>query len=538
MNKHFFKFLKINKKIIKKHSTSSKNIFLIDRGTYWPAFSMAIATAALNKKYKCNVLIFSEKNNSNIIKFYKSFGFEDYYFGLRYFFLITKLDIFISSIILSLNAIINIKIKNFTWFIRKFKVENICIGDLVYDEYIRFNHCYINPKIDLKFLKILFLTIFKTKNFLKFLKKYQPKLIFVTTSGKAGNVGIAIRVGIYKKIKIIELSANTKKQNNYILHDYSRLKYGRNRILQNKEKYREFKKYTEKSNNKTLNRFISKRSIALNELNKDKSKVKFILNVTSLPGQGNMRRFKDNISKKLFNRDQLLKKFSFKKNKITKIILIAPHAFSDAPHDNGLDMIFNDYYSHFKETVTYINTNIKNREILWLVKPHPASKHYKENGIVENFVKKLKNKNILICPKNISSHNLTLICDNAVTLRGTVGLEFACQGKYSITAGFASYSNLGFTLEPKNKDQYFYYLKNITNIPKLNKKQTLKAKKILYFFETKKQDNRLENSKVYSEFIDNNDKSFFCKKLIDNFKNMNSIENDPYYKDIANKFVV
>ena len=86
MNKHFFKFLKINKKIIKKHSTSSKNIFLIDRGTYWPAFSMAIATAALNKKYKCNVLIFSEKNNSNIIKFYKSFGFEDYYFGLRYFF--------------------------------------------------------------------------------------------------------------------------------------------------------------------------------------------------------------------------------------------------------------------------------------------------------------------------------------------------------------------------------------------------------------------------------------------------------------------
>ena len=63
-------------------------------------------------------------------------------------------------------------------------------------------------------------------------------------------------------------------------------------------------------------------------------------------------------------------------------------------------------------------------------------------------------------------------------------------------------------------------------------------KKVLYFLETRKQEDRLENSNIFNEFIDNSDQSFFCKKLIDNFENISSFENDPYYKDVANKFVI
>ena len=61
MNKYYYKFLKINKKIIKTYKNPNKNIFLIDRGRFWHSFQSAVAAAALNKKYKCNVLIFSEK---------------------------------------------------------------------------------------------------------------------------------------------------------------------------------------------------------------------------------------------------------------------------------------------------------------------------------------------------------------------------------------------------------------------------------------------------------------------------------------------
>ena len=528
MNKYYYKFLKINKKIIKKYNNSNKNIFLIDRGRFWHSFQSAVAAAALNKKYKCNFLIFSEKKkDSEIIQFYKSFGFEDYYPGLSFIFLIKKLHIFIKSIIISLIVIINIKINNFSWLIREFKIDNINIGDLIYDEYIRYDHSFIVPKVDIKFIKILFVTIFKVKNFIELLKKYRPKLIFTTTSGKAANVGIATRVGVYKKIKIIELSNNTKKLNHFIVHDHSRVFYGKNRMLQKKKIFNEFIKYTKNLNSKMLDKFIL-----------DRSKGNFILNVTSLPGSGDMKRAKKHKSNFIFNRDQLLKKISLNKNKITKIVLIAPHAFSDSPHDNGLDMIFDDYYSHFKETLLFINDKINKKNILWLVKSHPASNHYKENGIVENLVKKLSNENIKMCPKNISSHNLTLICDNAVTLKGTVGLEFACQGKYSITGGFAAYSNLGFSLHASNKHKYFSNLEKISNLPKLNSKQILKAKKVLYYLETKKQEDRLENSNIFTEFIDNNDQSFFCKKLIDNFENITSFENDPYYKDVANKFVI
>ena len=62
MNKNFEKFLKINKKIYKEHKKSNKFIFVIDRGRYPHAFQSAIAASALNKKYKSNVLIFTEKN--------------------------------------------------------------------------------------------------------------------------------------------------------------------------------------------------------------------------------------------------------------------------------------------------------------------------------------------------------------------------------------------------------------------------------------------------------------------------------------------
>ena len=71
-----------------------------------------------------------------------------------------------------------------------------------------------------------------------------------------------------------------------------------------------------------------------------------------------------------------------------------------------------------------------------------------------------------------------------ITLRGSIGLEFACQGKYSIIAGIAHYSNLGLSLEPKIK-KYFSFIKNIMSIKKLKEAQSLKAKKVLYYFETK-----------------------------------------------------
>ena len=528
MNKYFEKFLKINKKIYKEYEKSNKSIFVIDRGRFPHAFQLAIAALALNKKYKSNVLIFSEKKqDSEIIDFYKSFGFKNYYFGLSIKFLVTKFSLIIKTILKSIRAIILIKFFGFEKFINNFKIKDIYVGDLIYDQSIRLEHRYLNPKVDLKFIQILFVTIFKTYDFLIFFKKLKPKLIFTGTSGKAANVGIATRIGAIKKVKVIELSISQRVDSYYIIHDYFRIKYGKNLVLQKKVKTREFINYTKKKSTKFLNQFIYKRS-----------KANTVFNLTG------PKDLKNDKSKIFLNKDKLLRKINIYKNeKIRKIVLIAPHAFSDAPHDSGLDMVFADYYSHLKETLLFINQEADTKNILWLVKPHPSSEVYNENGIVERLVKKIGNSKIIMCPKNLSSFNLTFICDHVITLRGSIGLEFACQRKYSITAGIAHYSNLGLSLQPRNKKKYFSLIKNIMSIQKLSEAQSLKAKKVLYYFETKKQHNLLKNSNIFHEFISKvvisrDQRKMFSKKLIQNYKRIASFENDPYYKDIIKKFKI
>ena len=526
MNKHFQKFLSINKKITEEYKKSNKFIFVIDRGRYPHAFHLAVAASALSKKYKYNTIIFSEKKKNNaIIDFYKSFGFRNFYFGIKFVYLMTKFNIVIKTLLNSIKAIFIIKYFGFDEFINKFKIKGINIGDLIYDQSIRLKHRYLNPKTDLTFVKILLVTIFKTYDFLFLFEKLKPKVVLVSTSGKAGNVGITTRIGAYKKIKVIELSNSQRNECYYIIHNYFRIQFGKNLMLQKKAKSKEFIDYTKNVDDRFLRNFFN-----------DRSKATAILNMT---GPNDL---KNNKSKIFINRDQLLEKIKFKENKeIKKIILIAPHAFSDAPHDNGLDMIFSDYYSHLKETLSFINQEADTKNIVWLVKPHPSSTVYNENGIVENLVKKLGNEKILMCPKNLSSYNMSFICDNVITLRGTIGLEFACQGKYSITAGIAPYSNLGLSLQPKSKKKYFYLIKNIIKLKKFSKAKSTKAMKILYFFETKRQHHRLKNSNIFQEAditISSDESKIFSKKLIQNYKNQISFEHDSYYKDIIKKFKI
>ena len=78
---------------------------------------------------------------------------------------------------------------------------------------------------------------------------------------------------------------------------------------------------------------------------------------------------------------------------------------------------------------------------------------------------------------------LTQICDAVVTGRGTVGLEFACEGKISILAGFAPYSDFKITKRAFSKQQYFKFLKNTDFKKKISNKKKLIARKILYVFE-------------------------------------------------------
>ena len=66
---------------------------------------------------------------------------------------------------------------------------------------------------------------------------------------------------------------------------------------------------------------------------------------------------------------------------------------------------------------------------LWIIKPHPSSYFFNEDGLVKRYFNQFKKKNIVLCPSNISTSLILKVADKIVTSRGTIGLEAACLGK-------------------------------------------------------------------------------------------------------------
>jgi len=97
------------------------------------------------------------------------------------------------------------------------------------------------------------------------------------------------------------------------------------------------------------------------------------------------------------------------------------------------------------------------------------------------------------CPSHIvfldressfNSRSLLNCADAVITVLGTAGMEFAALGAIpSILAGVTYYSGFGFTIEPKNQDEYFKTLDSIENIGRLTKEQQDMARRVFLYIE-------------------------------------------------------
>lgn len=518
MSKYFLEFLKINKDIISQQKNFKGYALIIDRKRYAAAIYSSLAAVAVSSKYNLKTIVVTDNLKSNFKKFYESFGFKKFFVGFSYYSVLNDIFVLLNSLTIFLAIIPKIKINGFEWFINEFKVKNIKIGDLIYDSYVRKGGRYLNPKIDTYFLNILFKGIFRAVNIYKIISLYSPKYIFVSTAAYAGNDGIALRIGVEKKIKVIETGPY-----NYYKYDKRNIFFGKYNLFSQGKK------------EEVLNSNIS-----LNKLNLFlKNRLKGNL-YTAQTAQRDLKIANQN--KILFNREKLLKKFNLNNSKIDKIILFAPHCFSDSPHGNGIFFIFRDYYHQFVETLSHINKD-KKPNILWLIRPHPSSGWFEEEGSVEQLMSKYSNNKLIrLCRVDmINTSDLVKICDHVITGRGNIGLEFACNGKYPILAGTAPYTGLGFTIESKNKKKYFEKLSNIKKIKKLNAKKTLQAKKATYFLE-----NNFFNTLRFSKILDEQilregtkagkqgDDFIFCNKLIRKLKKKTFYQ-DVFYKDLLKK---
>ena len=207
-----------------------------------------------------------------------------------------------------------------------------------------------------------------------------------------------------------------------------------------------------------------------------------------------------------------------KLNKNYPIVLILAHELTDGNLVNKWNIFQNDMF-FLKETLIKIK---KIKKINWIIKPHPSEEFFNSKittyTLFDNYSPNFKN--IRLLPKNYIIKNPEKIYHCAITSHGTAGYEYPSFGIPTIICGDAPYSQLGFNLEPKNKNEYFLLLDEIEYLKRLNKIQITKSKLFYYLF------NELfvvKNPLMYETDITMKyDKEKFWFKSISYLKNINN----------------
>ena len=438
---------------------SKNNILFVDRQRESSAYLFSLFASAVNRKYKKKVFLLSDKSeNDQIIKSYKNLGLKNFLVGVNKIQYLKNMKMFLSSIFISLFCVLKIRSSGFFWFINNYKVNNILYGDLIYDTYIRFNHKYTNPKLDLKFVKLLIVSTFRTKLILDLITKYKIKIVIVGTEHYSFNSGVALRIAASKRIKNYTARLNINKDFEILEYDSSNILYGYN-SLKTKKIQKIFNNFTP-SKNEVEKFYINRKKF---------NSVNFY-------------------TKKTFKRANKGSGINFinrilSKKKDNKVILYASHALSDSTHTLGVKFSFQDYYNQFLETLNYVFKN--DNKNIWIFRCHPSSNLNGERLKLFDLIKKYKKENIIFCPINVPVKKLYNICDLVVTGRGTIGLEFICEGKQAILSGVPRYAHKNLNLNCCSEIKHYFKLINkLDRLGAVNSNKSYLAKKILYFYES------------------------------------------------------
>jgi hypothetical protein len=153
-------------------------------------------------------------------------------------------------------------------------------------------------------------------------------------------------------------------------------------------------------------------------------------------------------SGKVYERGDLLASLGTSADR--KIGFVLSHVFVDSPHLSS-SMLHNDYYDWLVAT---IDACAQSENMVWIIKPHPSSALYGEEGMVERLVRESAARNVFVCPPDLNTRSLATCSDVIVTVHGTAGLEFACLGKPVILAGTPFYAGFGFAHEPQTQEAF------------------------------------------------------------------------------------
>jgi len=473
MKKKIFKYLKnlliknkfkiFNRRNFENKFENSNSKVLIEFNAFhYTHCYMSIITSYFVKMYSANLIAFNNHKLSSTsfedsltrkIKWFFGKIFKLKFFGIYSSFGVTdfidpigrKKDYKEASKIYN-NLISNIKKKS---DVTKIQIDNILLGDLIYDGYLKL---YSLETLDfnlIKFKKYLYNFILLYLYWKNYLINNNVKCIIGVHSVYA--YGIIYRIAFSKKIDVFTTMAGRVFRLDYSnQYNYDEYKFFKDIFL----KFTEHEKKRFRNYSKTL---INKRLDG-----KVGNDIKELIT-----------------TKSAFSKFYDKNKNVLSKNKKIKI-LIATHQLGDVCNFWG-----ENFFSDFYEWLKFLSKLSKETDYEWYIKDHPYYsdlKYAKSLDRTAELTRKLvkENNKLIYIPSDISHHQIIEEkIDFVLTIYGTIAFEYAY---FKIPVILATKNcpmyKCNMNICPSNLDEYENTLRNLENVKlKINEEDVLD-----YFF--------------------------------------------------------
>ena len=156
--------------------------------------------------------------------------------------------------------------------------------------------------------------------------------------------------------------------------------------------------------------------------------------------------------------------------------------------NNLIDGVFTDNWELFRDYLTWLSETLKVirnvDHVNWFIKPHPMDFLYKLRTTAYGEYNKLAKDcaHIKFYPNDVGASSLPSIVHAILTVRGSAAVEYSSFGIPCIIGGEAFYTGFGFTHEPQTQEEYFQLLKNIHTLKGLDASQIERAKIYAYIY--------------------------------------------------------
>lgn len=455
----YFKYIKFNKSQFKKKNYNNNNIVLVEFNSFTGYhITVSYIINILADKYKAKIKAYPEiifhQLIENKINFFKNF----------LFFLGSKLKLKNFGIFSSFgtSSFINLSVDNHCrvssekivkkYFkkiktkenLQNFRLNNILIGDLIYDSYLKY---YKKKTVDIH-----------DESFLYFFQKSIEYYLLWVNFFKTHNIkAVVAPQSTYMAALPLRIAANLDIKS--LVCDVERLySLKKNRIRSHKE-YADFYK-------------IIKEKDVMKNIARGRKEAKKRLD---LRFSGKVGVDISYLGKSPYVKKEVKKNFILKQNNKIKI-LVAPHSFFDAPHALG-NHLFADYF----EWLVYIFELSQKTDYDWYIKCHPQ--FHQNTDPTASIVKFLckKYKSIKYLQPSVSHNKLiSEKIDYVLTCNGTIALEYPYLGVSAINASINSpVFSFKSNYNPQSKKKLNQI---IMNLKKINKKKIFKNEILNFYF--------------------------------------------------------